>query len=122
MKARHGGCNAACSNTETVSLLTQPSEDGERHLGWYGIGHRIAMDIARGLHFLHSLKARSVNWRTSRMLISKAKATPDRLRSERLRVAHVELVRVQQFFPMNYCIFMHRGSSAVFQQQRPVGS
>jgi hypothetical protein len=39
--------------------VLQQADDGERQLGWYNAGHRIALDIARGLHFLHSLEVRT---------------------------------------------------------------
>lgn len=29
--------------------------DGERQLGWYASGHKIALDVARGLSFLHGI-------------------------------------------------------------------
>jgi serine/threonine protein kinase len=32
--------------------------DGERQLGWYASGHRIALDVARGLSFLHGINVR----------------------------------------------------------------
>ena len=42
-----------------VHDVLQQADDGERQLGWYNAGHRIALDIARGLHFLHSLEVRT---------------------------------------------------------------
>jgi len=41
-----------------ILVLLQQADDGERQLAWYNAGHRIALDIARGLHFLHSLEVR----------------------------------------------------------------
>jgi hypothetical protein len=35
-------------------LCTALSEDHDRELQWYSKGHLIALDIARGLYFLHS--------------------------------------------------------------------
>ena len=32
--------------------------DGERQLGWYASGHKIALDVARGLSFLHGINVR----------------------------------------------------------------
>ncbi len=40
--------------------MLQQADDGERQLAWYNAGHRIALDIARGLHFLHSLEVRAL--------------------------------------------------------------
>ena len=37
----------------------QQEEGVERVLGWYNLGQNIAMDIARGLHFLHGREVRS---------------------------------------------------------------
>ena len=48
------------ANHEEAMLVSQQADDGERQLGWYNAGHRIALDIARGLHFLHSLDVRAV--------------------------------------------------------------
>ena len=35
--------------------------DGERQLGWYNSGHRIALDVARGLSFLHGINVRAAS-------------------------------------------------------------
>eukprot|EP00208_Stichococcus_sp_RCC1054_P004899 CAMPEP_0206143468 /NCGR_PEP_ID=MMETSP1473-20131121/20656_1 /ASSEMBLY_ACC=CAM_ASM_001109 /TAXON_ID=1461547 /ORGANISM="Stichococcus sp, Strain RCC1054" /LENGTH=452 /DNA_ID=CAMNT_0053538889 /DNA_START=33 /DNA_END=1388 /DNA_ORIENTATION=+ len=34
---------------------TEADVDGDRQLGWYASGHRIALDIARGLTYLHTI-------------------------------------------------------------------
>ncbi len=35
-------------------LYSAIQADTDNRLLWYGLGHRIALDIARGLYFLHS--------------------------------------------------------------------
>ena len=42
-----------CRRALTADRETAEATATERKLGWYAAGQHIALDVARGLHFLH---------------------------------------------------------------------
>lgn len=54
-----------------LNLDSSTKAGGERALGWYKAGHRIALDIARGVHFLHSLDVVHSDLKSQNVLLTR---------------------------------------------------
>ena len=49
-------CRSLLLRTQGGDLRVAIHSDSARKLGWYGLGRSIALDVARGIAFLHSRK------------------------------------------------------------------